>query len=240
MSGAHAHPGHHHGHHHHTHGDAGNGDWRYGLAIVLNLGFVVLEAAFGILSNSTALLADAGHNLSDVLSLVLAGGAAWLARRQGAERRTYGFGKATILAALTNAVVLIFACGAIALEAIQRFSTILNSPAAMGYELLVAGHTDSTPVVNQATISKGHKDNWYLSSHRAIAVGQDLISNRVSAQRMGMVGYADQRPAGSNASESGKSANRRVEVLILPTTIRGNSAWVSAIGASRSTSTMRW
>jgi cobalt-zinc-cadmium efflux system protein len=122
MSGAHAQPGHHHGHHQHTHGDAGNGDWRYGLAIVLNLGFVVLEAAFGILSNSTALLADAGHNLSDVLSLVLAGGAAWLARRQGAERRTYGFGKATILAALTNAVVLIFACGAIALEAIQRFS----------------------------------------------------------------------------------------------------------------------
>ena len=120
MSGAHGHHGHHHGHDHHAHGGAG--DWRYGLAIALNLGFVVLEATFGFVSNSTALLADAGHNLSDVLSLVLAGGAAWLARRPGAERRTYGFGKATILAALTNAVVLIFACGAIALDAIQRFS----------------------------------------------------------------------------------------------------------------------
>lgn len=121
---------------------------------------------------------------------------------------------------------LTFATGDAALtpkarEAITRFSSILNSPAAIGYELMVAGHTDSTPVVNPATISKGHKDNWYLSSHRAISVGSDLIANRVGSQRLGVVGYADQRPAASNASESGKSQNRRVEVLILPTTVRG-------------------
>jgi chemotaxis protein MotB len=109
-------------------------------------------------------------------------------------------------------------------DAITRFAGILNSPEASGYELLVAGHTDSTPVMNPSTIQKGHKDNWYLSSHRAISVGSDLISNRVSAQRIGVVGYADQRPAASNASEGGKSQNRRVEVLILPSTVRGSVA----------------
>jgi cobalt-zinc-cadmium efflux system protein len=123
-SQAHAHHGHAHGGHgHHHHHGEGAGGGRYVLAIGLNLAFVVLEAVFGFLSNSTALLADAGHNLSDVLALILAGGAAWLAARPGAaEQRTYGFGKATILAALTNGVVLVFACGAIALEAINRFS----------------------------------------------------------------------------------------------------------------------
>jgi chemotaxis protein MotB len=108
-------------------------------------------------------------------------------------------------------------------DAITRFSSILNSPAASGYELLVAGHTDSSPVMNSATIQKGHKDNWYLSSHRAISVGSALISDHVSAQRIGCVGYADQRPVASNASEGGKSQNRRVEVLILPTTVRNSN-----------------
>lgn len=118
---AHAGHGHHHAHGRHHHGGP-TGDWRYPLAIVLNLGFVAVEAVFGVLARSTALLADAGHNLSDVLGLVLAGGAAWLAsRRPGSSRRTYGYGKATILAALANALVLIFACGGIAMEAVRRF-----------------------------------------------------------------------------------------------------------------------
>jgi cobalt-zinc-cadmium efflux system protein len=112
----HAHHGHHHGHAH----PAPSGDWRYPAAIGLNLVFVAVEAAAGLWSGSTALLADAGHNLSDVLGLALAGGAAWLARQQATARRTYGFGKATILAALGNAVLLVFACGAIALEAVRR------------------------------------------------------------------------------------------------------------------------
>lgn len=121
---AHAHThdhrhGHAHGHHHHHAPPAG--DWRYGFAIALNLAFVAAEVVFGVLSKSTALLADAGHNLSDVLGLALAGGAAWLARQASSERQTYGYGKATILAALANAVVLVFACGAIAWEAAQRF-----------------------------------------------------------------------------------------------------------------------
>ena len=119
MSHAHAHAHGHHGHHHH-HAPA-RPDRRYLLAILLNLGFVALEAGFGVWANSTALLADAGHNLSDVLSLALAGGATWLATQASSGRRTYGFGKATILAALTNAVLLVLACGAIGWEAVRRF-----------------------------------------------------------------------------------------------------------------------
>jgi cobalt-zinc-cadmium efflux system protein len=95
-------------------------DRRYLIGIGLNLAFVVLEFGAGIVAGSTALLADAGHNLSDVLGLALAGGAAWLAARGASARRTYGFGKATILAALSNAVLLVLACGAIAWEAVRR------------------------------------------------------------------------------------------------------------------------
>ncbi|HMB95882.1 MAG TPA: OmpA family protein [Tepidisphaeraceae bacterium] len=108
-------------------------------------------------------------------------------------------------------------------DVIDRFASILNSPAASGYELLVAGHTDNSRVVNPRTLAAGHKDNWYLSAHRAISVAQALMSQSVNPQRLGCVGYADQRPVASNASESGKAQNRRVEVLILPTTVRSGS-----------------
>lgn len=118
----HDHDGHdhdHHGHgHHHAHAEPG--DWRYGLAIGLNLSIVLIEVVAGLFAHSTALVADAGHNLSDVLGLVLAGGATWLARRPAKGRRTYGFGKATVLAALANGVVLMFVSGGIVIEAIHR------------------------------------------------------------------------------------------------------------------------
>ena len=109
-------------------------------------------------------------------------------------------------------------------DVIQRFSQILNSDAAARYDLMVAGHTDNTRVVNPATIQAGHKDNWYLSAHRAIGVNNVLMSHSVNPQRMAVVGYADQRPIASNGSESGKAQNRRVEVLILPTQARTNLA----------------
>ena len=122
-------------------------------------------------------------------------------------------------------------------EAIGRFSQILNSGSASGYELMVAGHTDNTRVVNPQTIAAGHKDNWYLSAHRAISVGSALQSQRVNPQRIAVTGYADHRPVASNTSESGKSQNRRVEVLILPTTVRGGSSSpaVANTGGNRST-----
>lgn len=107
-----------------------------------------------------------------------------------------------------------------ATDAIKRFSQILNSGAASEYELMVAGHTDNTRVVNPQTLQQGHKDNWYLSAHRAISVGSALLSDHINPQRLAVTGYAEQRPIASNASESGKAQNRRVEVLILPTTVR--------------------
>lgn len=117
------------GHHHHEHGHGhGHGhshapaDFGRAFAIgtALNLGFVVVEAAFGIWADSVALLADAGHNLSDVLGLLIAWGAATLAKRPASQRYTYGLKSSSILAALANAVLLMVAVGAILLETVQR------------------------------------------------------------------------------------------------------------------------
>ena len=86
----------------------------------LNIAFVAFEVVFGFRSGSLALLSDAGHNLGDVLGLLLAWGAVLLSRRAPSARRTYGLRRSTILAALANAVVLLIAVGAVALEALRR------------------------------------------------------------------------------------------------------------------------
>jgi chemotaxis protein MotB len=101
-------------------------------------------------------------------------------------------------------------------DAIAKLSKILNDTGVKGYELMIAGHTDAMPVERAATIKAGHRDNWYLSAHRAIAVGKCLQKCEVSPSRMAMVGYGDQRPQASNATEDGRAKNRRVELLILP------------------------
>lgn len=111
-----------------------------------------------------------------------------------------------------------------AASAIDRFSAILNSPAAQGYELMVVGHTDNVRVSHPATVAAGHKDNWYLSAHRAIAVSNELQHQGISPARLEVAGCADQRPIAPNTSEAGKAQNRRVEVLILPTTVHGSVA----------------
>lgn len=132
----HAH-GHAHGAGGHHHGPVDTGDWRYAVGLIVNLAFVACEFAAGVWADSAALMADAGHNLSDVLGLAMAGGAAWLARRAAGPRRTYGYGKATVLAALGNALLLIFACGAIAFEAVRRLAE--PAPVASGVIMAVAG-----------------------------------------------------------------------------------------------------
>lgn len=88
--------------------------------MLLNAGFVAAEGGFGLAANSMSLLADAAHNLGDVLGLLLAWGAAWLARRPPTARRTFGYGRSSILAALINATVLLIGVGAIGVEAVQR------------------------------------------------------------------------------------------------------------------------
>lgn len=116
----HGHTHHHAQDHAHGHVHAELGDQRYIIAIALNLSFVLVEAAAGFWANSTALLSDAAHNLSDVLGLALAGCAAWLAQRAASARRTYGFSKATVLAALANALVLVAVSGGLLFEASRR------------------------------------------------------------------------------------------------------------------------
>ncbi len=103
------------------------GDQRYTIAIVLNLGFVLVEAGAGFFANSTRAAFRRRAQSSDVLGLALAGGAAWLAKQQSSEQRTYGFAKATVLAALANALVLVFACGAILWEASTRLFAQANA-----------------------------------------------------------------------------------------------------------------
>jgi cobalt-zinc-cadmium efflux system protein len=140
---------HDHGHHHHDHGGHAH---EYGhahvhapasfgkafaIGISLNTALVVAEAIYGYIGNSTALLADAGHNLSDVLGLVVAWGASIAARRAPSGRFTYGLRASTILAALANAVFLLVATGAIGWEAILRLQQ--PEPVAGVTVMVVAG-----------------------------------------------------------------------------------------------------
>ncbi|MDO9017564.1 MAG: cation diffusion facilitator family transporter [Myxococcales bacterium] len=112
----HGHPGHHHG----VAVAAPAPGSAFAVGVGLNLAFVVVEAVYGVLAHSMALLADAAHNLGDVLGLLLAWGAAVLARRPPSPRRTYGLRRSTILAALANAVLLLVAVGVVCREAVLR------------------------------------------------------------------------------------------------------------------------
>lgn len=132
---AQAHGGHAHAHAGHVHAPADFGR-AFLIGTLLNAGFVAVEAAYGILANSVALLADAGHNLSDVLGLLVAWGAATLAKRGATERYTYGLRRSSILAALFNAVFLLIAVGAIGLEAARRLAA--PAPVESGVVMAVA------------------------------------------------------------------------------------------------------
>jgi len=120
--------GHGHGHHHHAPPAPGDHSRAFLIAILLNVGFVAVEFAYGLIAHSTALMADAGHNLSDVLGLALAWVAAVLTRKRPEGRYTYGLRGTSILAALGNSMLLLVACGGIAWEAVHR----LAAPAPVG------------------------------------------------------------------------------------------------------------
>jgi cobalt-zinc-cadmium efflux system protein len=130
MAHDHAHHGHSHAHDH-SHGHAGhshapdNFGWAFAIGASLNSAFVIAELIFGYAANSLALISDAVHNLSDVAALLLAWGASWLSERKPTQRHTYGYRRASILAALFNAGLVLVAVGGIAVEAVNR----LYSPA---------------------------------------------------------------------------------------------------------------
>lgn len=151
----HAH-GHHHGHHGHSHAPKDFGR-AFAIGTALNLGFVVVEAAAGLFTHSLALLADAGHNLSDVLGLLMAWGAVVLAKRAPSARRTYGLRKGTILASLANAALLLVAVGAIAWEAVRRFAA--PEPIETGPVMIVAAVGIAINTATALMFMKGSKED---------------------------------------------------------------------------------
>ncbi|MDP1630879.1 MAG: cation diffusion facilitator family transporter [Caulobacter sp.] len=148
--------GHDHGHghgHHHAPADFGRA---FAIGAGLNIAFVAVEATAGFITGSLALLADAGHNLSDVLGLLMAWAAVVMARLAPTARRSYGLRKGTILASLANASLLLVAVGAIVWEAVRRFGA--PEPVATGPMIWVAG---IGVVINTATalmFMRGHHD----------------------------------------------------------------------------------
>jgi len=147
--------GHSHGGHGHSHAPADFGR-AFAIGAGLNIAFVAAETVAGLMTNSLALLADAGHNLSDVAALLLAWGASVMAKKAPTLRRTYGYRKGTILASLANAGLLLLAVGAIVWEAVRRFGS--PDPVEPGPVMIVAG---IGVLINTATalmFMKGHND----------------------------------------------------------------------------------
>jgi cobalt-zinc-cadmium efflux system protein len=157
------HHSHSHGSHSHHHGHRHGRDRRaFAAGVFLNTAFVAVEAYYGCAADSLALLADAGHNLSDVLSLLLAWTAAWLAQRKPSQRRTYGLGRSSILAAVANAFLLLTAVGAIALEAYQR----LQHPPAVASDTVLWVATAGIAVngISAALFAAGSKTDLNIRS----------------------------------------------------------------------------
>ena len=132
-----------HDHNHHAHGDHHHAPTKFARAfaigILLNLGFVAIEAFYGWQVNSLALLADAGHNLSDVAGLGLAWVATLVAQRRPDRRHTYGWQRASILAALANALLLLVAMGSLIWEAVQRLQTPMPTEASVVIAVAAVG-----------------------------------------------------------------------------------------------------
>jgi cobalt-zinc-cadmium efflux system protein len=160
--------------HDHNH-EKGNYNRSFAIGVILNIAFVVIEAGYGLFADSLALLADAGHNLSDVVSLLLAWGASLLATKAATEKRTYGFRKATVMASLASAILLLVALGSIAWEAIERF---INPKPVGGMTVIVVAGIGV--VINTLTASlfiKGKKHDLNIRGaflHMAADAGVSL------------------------------------------------------------------
>jgi cobalt-zinc-cadmium efflux system protein len=160
----------------HNHADApANYDKAFAIGIGLNVTYVFVEALFGIFAGSLALIADAGHNLTDVLSLLLAWGASRLCRMQPTERYTYGLRSSSILASLINAIILLIAIGAIAWEAIRRFKQPEEIPG--GIVMVVAAVGVVINVATALLFVKGRESDLNIKAaflHMAADAGVSL------------------------------------------------------------------
>jgi cobalt-zinc-cadmium efflux system protein len=183
---SHDHSGHSHDHedhgrhdgHTHAHAPANFGK-AFAIGIALNLGFVVIEALYGFMSNSVSLLADAGHNLSDVLGLGVAWLGSVLAQRAPTERFTYGLRGSSILAALFNAVFLLVAVGGLSWEAIRRIG--LPEPAAGKTMMAVAAIGILVNAVTAWLFASGRKDDINLKGAFLHMASDALVSLGVVA-----------------------------------------------------------
>jgi len=180
------------GHDHHHHGPRGLSpaslDRAMTIGVVLNLGFVVVELAAGFLAGSLALIADAGHNAGDVIGLLLAWGANWLARRPPSRRFTWGLGRATIYAALANAVLLLTACGVILWEAWHRLRE--PAPVAGLTVIVVAAIGVAINTFTALLFIRGHRDanvrGAFLHMAADAAVSAGVVAAGVAIMATGL------------------------------------------------------
>jgi cobalt-zinc-cadmium efflux system protein len=177
--------------HDHSHAPA-NYNQAFALGVALNVLYVVVEVIVGLTIGSLSLVADAGHNTSDVVSLLLAWGASYLSQLPPTKRHTYGLRKSSILASLTNAVILLIAIGAIAWEAIRRFAHPQDIPG--GTVMWVAG---IGVVINTATallFMKGRKGDinirgafLHMAADAGVSLGVVLAGLAISITRLGWI-----------------------------------------------------
>jgi cobalt-zinc-cadmium efflux system protein len=161
----------------HAHDHAGgNYNRAFAIGVTLNLAYVILEATYGVITESLALVADAGHNLSDVLGLLLAWGASWLVRRAPTLQRSYGWRRSSVLAAIANAVLLLIAIGAIALEAIRRFGN--PEPVTGGTVIVVASIGIAVNTITALLFASGRRGDLnirgaflHLAADAAVSAG---------------------------------------------------------------------
>lgn len=114
---------------------------------------------------------------------------------------------------------LVFALGSVVIkdaakESLKKFTGIINSPAANGFDVAIVGHTDNIPIKRAETL-KDHPTNWHLSVHRAISVSDELQKDGLGAARIGVMGFGEYRPVADNGAESGRAKNRRVEIFVV-------------------------
>ena len=193
----HQHDGHHHGAHHHgTPKDFGTA---FAIGTALNAAFALAELAVGFVANSLALMSDGVHNASDVLCLLLAWGAARLAAARPTASRTYGYGRASILAALANAALLFAATGAIATEAVRRL--FAPEPLASGLVVAVAALGMAVNAATALLFMRGRHHDLNIRGAFLHMAGDAAVSLGVvvAALLIGLTGWLWLDPAASLA-----------------------------------------